>query len=486
MPAFTDQQLHDIQGFGIAGFSKDHQESLFIHLSGAAQGKKLLAYLAPLVSNAWEVGTFNQVFSEVRRRTRRELVEATWVGCMISAAGFEVLGVSTTDLPPGEGSNAFLQGMASRSAKIGDTRPADIPTGWLPPFQAGSGIHLAVVVAADNVSELDELVADLSDQIAACDCEVLFQERGATLPPPLTGHEHFGFKDGISQPAVADYDPPPASSEPLSVPAGEFVLGFVDNTGTTQTAGPNWQNGSFVVFRRLTQDVAGFRAQAALPVPGADPALSPAQMAADMVGRWPSGAPLELNPTADPGEAWVTNAFQFNANGDASGQTCPVFAHIRKANPRDETTPGGAADDPGRHRMIRRGIPFGPPLPAEATADDGCERGLHFFSVVADLDRQFEFIQLNWLNSPNFPGGTSTPTQPSPYGPPTQGPPNGPDPVVGEFDPATSCVLEQASGPKPFPLANEVVHVTGGEYFFLPALSVVVSIGNSATPPDAV
>jgi Dyp-type peroxidase family len=483
MAAFTDQQLQEIQGFGIAGFSKDHQETLFIHLGGATEGKKLLAWLAPQVANAWETGTFNQVFSEVRHRTGLESIEATWVALMISASGYGVLGVPTSDLPPGEGTTAFSQGMSSRSSQIGDTRPGDEPTGWLPEFQPGT--HLAIVVASDDESDLDERVAAITDQISEFECEVVFQERGRTLPPPLTGHEHFGFKDGISQPAITDYDPASHPSEPPSVSAGEFVLGFPDNTGTMPASGPNWQNGSFVVFRRLTQDVAGFRAQTAFGVPGATPPVAPQQVASDMVGRWPSGAPLELNPTTDPGPDGVTNAFQYNANNDAGGQICPVWAHVRKVNPRDETTPGGASDDPTRHRMIRRGIPFGPPLASDATGDDGCERGLHFFSVVSDLDKQFEFIQRNWLNNPNFPGGTPTPNQPSPYGPPAQGSPNGPDPLVGEFDPGANCVLEQASGPKAFPISHELVHVTGGEYFFLPAITVIAAIGTLAGPPAA-
>ncbi len=478
MPAFTDSQLQDIQGFGIAGFRKDHQELLCVQFGDPAAARRLLAWLLPLTASAWEVGMFNRVFSQVRARTGAEALSAIWTAVLISSAGFKALGVATSGLPAGEGTNAFIAGMANRSAQIGDTGP-DAPATWLPPFR--SGVHMCVVVAADEPDDLDERVTAIAEQIAACGCEVVFQERGETLPAPLTGHEHFGFKDGISQPAIDGYDDPPASNEPPPVPPGEFVLGYPNSRGDiVQATGNLWTNGSFSVFRRLYQDVAGFRRQTAAGVPGSNPTLTADQTAAALVGRWPSGAPLELNPTTDPGAGGVSNAFQFKAPlfNDDDGRNCPRFAHIRKANPRDETTPDPAGDDPKFHRMIRRGIPFGPVLAPTATQDDGQQRGLHFFSIVADLDRQFEFVQRQWLNEPNFPNG-----QPKPggYNPPPQGPPDGPDPIVGEHDAGDQCLLVQASSQHQFPIASELARVTGGEYFFVPSLTSLAALAGGAT-----
>lgn len=421
MPTFTDTALHDIQGFGIAGFNKDHQEVMFIRVADQAGGRQLLGWLEPLTASAWEVGTFNRLFSEVRARTGSEPLAATWVGVLISALGYQALGVATSGLPAGTGTTAFTTGMAGRSQAIGDTGSIDAPTSWLPPFRSGAGVHLCIVVAADEPDDLDDLVARIGDQVAATGCEVVFQERGATLPEPLKGHEHFGFKDGLSRPAIAGYTTPaPQAPAPAAVGAGEFVLGYPDETGTTtSTTGTLWKNGSFVVFRRLRQHVAAFRAQTSAGVPGSSPNLTPAQTAAHLIGRWPEGAPLERHPTADPGTLTSTpNAFQYRASPftDDDGHKCPHFAHVRKANPRDETTPTSAADESSRHRMIRRGIPYGVPLAPDA-ADDGVDRGLHFFSVVADVVRQFEFVQSSWLNQVNFPGGLKT-TIPGRYGPP--------------------------------------------------------------------
>jgi Dyp-type peroxidase family len=479
-PTFTLAELAQIQGFGIAGFNKDHQESLFVRIGSATGGQQLLTWLAPRIANAWEVGTFNSVFSEVRARTGSELLKATWTALLISAKGYEALGVDLSTLPSGESSNAFVEGMAARPSAIGDTQPLDTPTNWLPPFREGADqVHLAIIVASDDQCDLDRELVAIYQKVAETRCEVVFDESGATLPPPLTGHEHFGFKDGISQPSITGYSPPPAAGEPPAVAAGEFVLGYPDGSGVTAGAGTNWANGSFVVFRRLLQNVAAFRTFTEAGVAGSSPTVAGGQLAADMIGRWPSGAPVELFPAADPGPENDVNNFAYLAN-DPDGHICPVWAHIRKTNPRDEATPGGQADDPTMHRMIRRGIPFGPPLPASATADDGVPRGLHFYSVVSDVVRQFEFIQSNWMNNPNFPIG-SQPAQPGgPYMPPTPGQlAGGPDPVVGEHDSSAQCVLVQASGSHPFPVPTEFVNVSAGEYFFMPSLPALQAISSS-------
>lgn len=113
----------------------------------------------------------------------------------------------------------------------------------------------------------------------------------------------------------------------------------------------------------------------------------------------------------------------------------PRFSHIRKANPLDEDRPDAAGDPTQRHRMIRRGALFGPPLAAGAVQDDGAQRGLHFICVVADVARQFEFVQSNWLNNPNFPNGGAPGAPGGPYTPPVAGTlADGPDPIVGEHD----------------------------------------------------
>ena len=433
-----------------------------------------MAWVAPQIANAWETSTFNALFDEIKARTQTEPLEATWTACMISAAGLGAIGIDTTDLPAADGSTAFKAGMAGRATQIGDAGP-NAPTAWLAPFQPGGGVHALVVVAADDPEDLATQVENIANQASAFGCEVVFQETGATLPAPLTGHEHFGFKDGISQPAI-EGDDSPSTGAHQAVPAGEFVLGYPDALGNTNGADTKWNNGSYVVFRRLRQDVAHFRQLITAGVPNANPAVAGDELGAKMIGRWTSGAPIEKYPDGDPGPGHEENDFAYQ-QADAGGLVCPVWAHIRKANPRDELAPGGQPAGAEQHRMLRRGIPFGSPLPEGVVADDGVQRGLHFFCVVGDLARQFEFVQNNWINNSNFPIG-SVPAQPGgPYQPPTPGTPaGGPDPIVGEHDDAAAVTFAQQSGSVPLPLAHELVTVTAGEYFFLPSISALLAI----------
>jgi hypothetical protein len=134
--------------------------------------------------------------------------------------------------------------------------------------------------------------------------------------------------------------------------------------------------------------------------------------------------------------------------------------------------------------MLRRGAPFGPPLSADATADDGEERGLHFISVISDLGRQFEFVQRRWLNDPNFPNGAVPMDQQQAYGPPPAAgePGDGPTPLAVEFDPGSQDALHEASGVHQFLVNREIVTVSAGEYFFVPSLTALADGAKTSTP----
>jgi Dyp-type peroxidase family len=484
MPPLTPDQERNIQGVALAGFRKDFQQLMFVRFAAAASGRRLLTALNMRVASLFEVGAFNAAFSEILHRSGREdVIEATWVGLMISAHGYTKLGVNMSELPAGPGSDAFVAGMAARAEQIGHTRANDAPAGWIPEFRPGAGVDALIVVASDETDDLDERVVEIENLVSQCGCEIAYQEASAVLPGPLKGHEHFGFKDGVSQPTIADLDPAPAPNEPPAVALGEFVLGYPDETGQAAAVGSLWQYGSFAAFERITQDVHAFRQQASDATAATSPALTAEQMAAKMVGRWPSGTPLETAPDGDPGDSGITNAFEYQAApfNDDDGSKTPRFAHVRKANPRDETRPD-PNDSVQRHRMIRRGTPFGAPLAADASQDDGGVRGLHFLCFVADLARQFEFVQSRWLNDPNFPSG-GAPSQPGgPYAPPQPGtPPDGPDPVVGEHDAGAQCALHESSGVHAVTLGSEVVSVTAGEYFFAPSIRALEQLASGAT-----
>jgi len=182
------------------------------------------------------------------------------------------------------------------------------------------------------------------------------------------------------------------------------------------------------------------------------------RLAAKLIGRWPSGAPLVKYPDADPnagtGRLNHENDFGYSQL-DSAGLACPIGAHIRRANPRDSLgpTPKAALVSANRHRLLRRGRSYGERL-ADPLVDDGKKRGLYFICFNGDLERQFEFVQQTWLGSPVFGG------------------------LYGETD---SIIGTQPLGGGTMTIPREPVRqrvhglsrfvtVRGGAYFFLPGV----------------
>jgi Dyp-type peroxidase family len=254
-----------------------------------------------------------------------------------------------------------------------------------------------------------------------------------------------------------DRDGTPPAGTPLrfgwrDLAVGEFVLGHPDSEGVVPTVPAlGWaRNGSFVVIRKLHQDVAAFRRL----VDGAGPHVAGGaeRLAAQIVGRWPDGTPLARSPGCpdpsianDPGQV---NDFRFS--DDPDGRRCPVGAHVRRVNPRDGAGVGGAMTT--RHRMLRRGVPYGPRLAPERTTDDGVDRGLLFVCFVADIERQFEFVQRHWVDDGDVIGAG-----------------HDPDPLVGR---RRRGARFKVPGDPPYllPLEEPLVRVRGSLYLFQPGI----------------
>lgn len=516
-PLFDAAATGDIQGNVIPGFNKDHQRFLFFTASDAPRAREWLRWLAPRLASMAEVLDF-------RREFRRERLEsgdakptntATWTAFALSRSGVEKLlgGEALQEM----GDQAFRQGMAARSTYLGD--PADPRTpghrdGWRVGGTATDADFL-VIVASDRLDELEAAASEIVGEASRRGVALAFDQLGENLPGNLSGHEHFGFKDGISQPGVrgmtadGEYVSPryidprnPHSrifgkpGQPLVWP-GQFVVGWprqspADPLVPDAGAGafPDWaRNGSYLVFRRLTQDVPAFwdfAAQAA-QAHGTDPV----HFAAMMVGRWPSGAPISRTPDADDlalaGDEFAHNHFQFDddtggwmpspeltqagyggdlharARSDMFGQACPVAGHIRKVNPRDSATDFGAPADTFLRLMLRRGIPFGPPLAgvsdpsAELVAT---ERGLLFAAYMTSIEDQFEFVIRRWANSALQPQA------------------GGHDPIIGQSDVHGDRrrhidVSSPTGQARTVEIDRAFVTATGGGYFFAPGISAV-------------
>jgi Dyp-type peroxidase family len=291
-------------------------------------------------------------------------------------------------------------------------------------------------------------------------------------PAALLGEqrEHFGFTDGFSQPAIEGvaredvrgqgipYKSPTwwpfAKTHWRAIKPGEFVLGYEDEDRGPAPAppAPFDRNATYMVWRKLRQDVGAFRAQLAEQARRLE--LDEELVAAKLVGRWRDGSPLVLRPDG-PDPALGNDkrrANDFRYGDDPDGLRCPRGAHVRRTNPRD--TLGWEGRLTARHRILRRGMPYGPPLP-EGAADDGEDRGLLFVCLQASIARQFEIVQSQWCNDGNAFGlGREA------------------DPITG---PAGSEVRHIIEGDPPRVVAPLRSHVEcrGGEYLVVPSVSAL-------------
>ncbi|WP_051274963.1 Dyp-type peroxidase [Cellulomonas sp. URHD0024] len=380
------------------------------------------------------------------------------VNVAVTADGIRAL-TGWTDLPDGF-SEPFRTGMDTeyRNRILGDTGSND-PRGWLWGRAATQPLHLMVLLYARDAAILAADVEEVRSQARAGGVRV---QRVLTTDE-LRDRDAFGFKDGVSQPTIAGVSD--GADPPEALLPGEFVLGYRNEYGQRserpllraaedptkllvrdRSGAPDLgRNGTYLVVRQLRQDVEGFWGwvrQAA----GDDEAKGE-HLAARIVGRWPSGAPLALAPTADDPALGDVNDFGYH-DVDPIGLRCPVGAHVRRVNPRDSLPPRPGTDASLRgvrpHRLVRRG----------RTYTDGDERGLYFLALNANLARQFEFIQHGWLNGNAF----TTLDDPD-------------DPLVGArmHGPSSFTVPGQPVRRRYRDLP-QFVQVRGGAYLFLPGL----------------
>ncbi|WP_441248434.1 Dyp-type peroxidase [Kitasatospora sp. McL0602] len=498
-PPATDLSMRDsdeIQGDVLAGFKKDQMVLLFLKFEDGIRARTWLQRLTPRIATTRQVATFNKAFSAARQRSGGDPtgLKATWLGISFTYKGLQKL----TDKEPCPAAakdtslGAFQQGPVDRAGILGDTG-ANSPSGWI--FgnnKTEESIHAVLTIAADTVEDLRAAVTEQREAAAQCLVSVIFQQDCATLPGSRRGKEHFGFKDGVSEPGVRGFDDPdPLRPEWVKghpgtrlIPAGEFVAGYpqIDRSdigGPTKL--PAWAfNGSFQVVRRLGQDVPGWWAQVARQLPilkekKAVPDTATIEwLAARVVGRWRSGTPVAKCPAADtPFNTVASNDNDISFGNDLNGKVTPLWSHLRKTNPRDglQERPGDPVqpEDPvmDRRRIMRRGSPYGHPFdPAvEGPGGPDAPRGLLFVSYQTDIVTQFEFIQQLWIDSPSFP--------------PNRKNPPGPDAMVG----ATGTVTWDQDGDNPVPLGfQQFVRTEGCVYAFAPSMTVLRSLGEGRLP----
>lgn len=372
-----------------------------------------------------------------------------WVTLAFTWTGLQVLGVPEESLAtfPDE----FRQGMAARADILGDTG-ANHPDNWVGGL-AGDDLHAIAILFARDEVERRRCTTEHDRLVARCDgVRVLsFLDLNAT-PPFNYAHDHFGYRDRLSQPVTegSGEEPTPGSGPPLK--PGEFILGYPDETDQLPSC-PQPEvlarNGSYLAYRRLQEHVTLFREYLR---EHADTPDEQELLAAKFMGRWRSGAPLVLAPEHDDPELGAdpmrNNDFNYKTM-DPHGYAAPLGAHARRLNPRD------TAVNMNRRRMIRRGATYGPALP-DGAPDDGVDRGIAAFIICASLIRQFEFAQNVWINDRTF----------HELG-------NERDPIVGTQDGALEYKIPKRPIRRVLKGLPAFTTLKGGAYFFLPGLKAL-------------
>ena len=449
--------LHDIQDNVVAPILMRYGRHMFFKFTDGARARQWLRNMARRVN---------------ARREERGIRFTVNVG--FTYEGLKALGLSATALDSFP--EAFRVGMRGRASVVGDVGP-HAPEHWAGGL-GGPDIHAMALLRTHSDADREVAAQIVSDEMDATggvelrfvqDTQALAHENGIG-----SEGEHFGFTDPVSQPPIEGADVPWYPGDGVleedgrwrALKPGEFLLGYEDEVGPDGIQAPTpaelRRNGTYVVFRKLYQDVAAFRrylVTAAKSLYGVDDTQHQELVAAKIMGRWRSGCPLDLSPEQDDLAiaADQERRNNFTYEGDDEGLRCPLGAHLRRTNPR--ATPLKRATAVRRHRLIRRGVEYGPHLADGALEDDGVDRGLVNLFIQADVERQFEFVQKEWMKGGEFIG----------LDPQEQDPING---VGGE---GTQMLVPGAKRPFLFDLPTFVT-VKGGEYLFVPGLNALDGI----------
>ena len=459
--------LQALQGNILKGHGRPYAAHIFFKLDPAklALSRRAMRELANYhITHAHQQLLGTQRFQDTGKSA------GGFVHVALSFKGYQALGAAA-----GAPADADFQGGMKAPDSVAALSDPPVST-WEPAFQ--QDLHGLVLVAHDSAGDTAALTASVHELLSDAGATVVHVQRGAALRNAAgEGIENFGYVDGRSQPLLLKEDITKEAELAGMVrwdPTFPLATALVKDPGAP--VGDTVSHGSFFVFRKLEQDVRGFklREQQVADVLGLT-GIARELAGALLVGRFEDGTPVTLSDTARGKEP----PNDFNYVGDAGGR-CPFHGHIRKSNPRGS---GGAEPEAQErmHLMVRRGIPYedvkrtlhpdelpeggttakftsdvAPLLPAGGV-------GLLFMAYNNRIAQQFKFTQQTWVNATNFPS--------QPAGP------HGIDPVIGQgpnvagqqklqkvWDDATSPMVANAG-------MSGFVKMRGGEYFFSPSLT---------------
>lgn len=506
--------LMDIQGNVIRAYGRFNfplARYVFLRIHNGKKGRAFVAAVTQQVTTSahWAADPDNLSPDTVKKPEVATNIAFTYEGLK----ALELPRASLVGFSP-----EFMEGMKARKDIIGDDGPS-APNHWDPVWH-GKQVHMFISLNAQTPEFLEakyewllKLIEDSGDGVSLLSghsgkdgVHDLPYQSANTLRDKVTSEytnkEHFGYTDGIGDPVFEGLPHDPKKA-PLSVngrgkqtvdgwaplATGEFILGHIDEA-KDYPAAPNpillSRNGSYMVYRKLHQNVGSFNSfleKEGKIYPGGKELL-----AAKFVGRWrDNGAPLSKAPDAKSKLDWDERfgktsskaakddmLSNFTYDDDMSGAKCPFSSHLRRINPRAsmELTKG-AFDTPSalanRRRILRRGLPYGE---SNEQSNDKGEHGVIMMIINADINRQFEFVQQQWINYGNdFSAG------------------NDKEIILGnhnKVNPSKAVIqVDPASAQPPYFVQNipRLVETRGGDYFFVPSLTALRLISKGLVDP---
>ena len=477
--------LEDIQGFILRGYRMPMVRHFLLTVGTPEHARRQLGRLvsgdesnAPQITTAedWHVGFApgpgdNRADAPRRKPDYCVNVGITWPGLVALGIKERVPTLSFKSF------GAFIDGAAQRAELVGDTG-ASSPQNWIDGFGRG---HDHVLVTLHAIST--DAMKSYSDRLCAWFAEgnafrEIWRQDGMALmemhngQPVPTAKVHFGYTDGLSTPTIRSG--PEAYPPDHQQPCEPWLFVLREDAENYEVPEPRQLglNGSFAVFRKVETDVVGFENFLQSNKDKIDPEL----LAAKMCGRWRNGVPLALSPETDSPAGGISpeqlNNFEYvnaDGSGDPKGIRCPVGAHIRRVNPRGQPIagqgqPGGSNNS---HRIVRRGLPYGP-IYDPGKPYDGIERGILFYFINSNIENQYEFVLRRWVNDSEFAGAVRLN-------------PESKDPVIGAHDSAESIfVIPQANGGPPIEVTglSNFVTTKAAAYVFLPSITAIKFIAS--------
>lgn len=513
----VELELNDIQGIIRRGYG-NLEDAYFILLN--------------ITDTSRAKGWLRELADEIRDGTTKPGRKDTCVNIAFTQAGFKELGLVKQFYEDKRFSIEFEDGMTTghRQNILGDYDESDPKKWhWGGTKPGAKPLHILLLLYAGDEKALEAFYDNHSKKFQGAGLSKILRLGTVLLPDRK---EHFGFRDGIAQPTIAgmldkldeekDKVKWTKSQEILDkggsdgniVAAGEFILGYknvysknpsspkVESSSDTggylkddeQGAKDFGCNGSYLVFRQMKQNVLEFWKYIDEKTRNPDGSSNPEareRLAAKMVGRWRSGAPLTLAPDGDKPGLEDADNFGYYPE-DRYGNMCPVASHVRRTNPRNSPLERSRLNDKdaktslkdaNKHRILRRGRSYGEAIAESMDPQDFLNAGetkekggLNFICFNANLGRQFEFIQHTWINNPKF---SELYSEADPLlGPIPDNANSTQKRIFGKFVAPDEQLRQRVSGLKRF------VDVVGGAYFFMPGINAIRYLANLAEPKD--